>query len=159
MNPDNDSSHDDDDHQFTADFLAPLRQIAPDRNTVVRLRAAVDAELRQTRPVTQHTPWWRRSVAVPLPVLIAASLLFAVVLAQSAFRSADQQSATAAVSHKQPLKPAAAAQHPKDVPRGTPDGGRQSSSDEPLITTHETYLCGLGRIDLTTTYTFQETSQ
>src|SRR5262245_44838464 len=57
--------------ELLEDMLQPLRNAQPSAETRAANRSAVQLALaKQLRPA-----WWRRSIAVPVPVAIAASIL------------------------------------------------------------------------------------
>ncbi len=72
-----DSEHSDDD--AIRSLLSPLRAVQPSDEVCLANRDAVRRELDRRASL----PWWRRSVAVPMPVAIAASLALVVAAAVS----------------------------------------------------------------------------
>ena len=59
------------------DLLAPLRAVTlPDEARTANREAVLRALARRAQP-----PWWRRTVAVPVPVAIAATVAFVVTAA------------------------------------------------------------------------------
>ena len=142
--------------ESVSELLTPLRQITPDQDTTARIRAVVDRELQQDHSSTRQRPWWSRSVAIPLPALIAAGLLFAVLLTKTTFLPREQETA---VTEVRPQKQTTSAEHPKEAVAEITKSAADDEWQAPHITTQETYLCGLGRIGFTTTYSFQETLQ
>lgn len=58
-------------------LLAPLRAATPSDE----VRAANRASVRRALARRMQPPWWRRTVAVPLPIAIAATVIFALTAA------------------------------------------------------------------------------
>ena len=89
MNSPEDLETEDADDASVSELLAPLKQIRASEASTSKIRTAVDKELRRSGPARPRKSWWSRSVSVPVPVLIAAGLLFVIVVANSAFRRND----------------------------------------------------------------------
>lgn len=104
------------------DLLAPLRAVEPDE--AIR-RANRHAALNALRP----TPWWQRSVTVPLPVALATAAALLLVVGQATFVSVTIDSPRA-------FEPTAAP--PRDEPSNLED-----SSDFRLVESRR-YVPGLG---------------
>ena len=80
------------------DLLAPLRAAKPPHDVSSTNREAVQRALaRRAEP-----PWWRRQVAVPVPIAIAATLALVVTAAASLWSSSGQR--TIARESLQPLR-------------------------------------------------------
>jgi hypothetical protein len=87
--------------ELIEDLLQPFRNVLPPTETQSANREAV----RQALAMQIRPAWWRKTVAVPVPLAIAASvaLLFAATFSYvSAFRSSGERRTAA-----QPAKPAA----------------------------------------------------
>jgi hypothetical protein len=142
--------------------LSMLRRLEPPLTSRIANRAVVIAELKamEAAVVMQTLPWWRRSIAVPVP--LAASLLAIVVIgvplitsAWSDARRADAPIAPLTVAKKQPgylSERAPVASAPlKTAPRQTAAIARDY-----FVT--ETYLCGVGRVRSHSRYSNPENS-
>jgi len=77
--------------EMLEDLLQPLRSVVPPAETQSANREAV----RQALAMNIRPAWWRQTIAVPVPLAIAASiaLLFAAatLVRPSAFRSSSEQ--------------------------------------------------------------------
>lgn len=124
------------------EVLSHLKRLEPPLETRVANRLAVAAALGELSAVKQRSqlPWWRRSIAVPVPV--AASVLLLTTLAVSAnFRGGREQ-----------------------LPLQVSEQDKQSSivrraprSREVLkFYETETYLCGIGRVSSESHYSLEE---
>jgi hypothetical protein len=144
MNSEQASEIDDTCPDSVRDLLAPLKEIQPSEGAIARLREIVDRETRRpdNQPVESIKPWWSRSVSVPVPVLISLALLMAVLLTWP-----DRQPSTE--------KPKATI---TESPQSIPSEPQIAQLAEPQIQTNEMYLCGIGQIDFSTNYSFQETT-
>lgn len=149
MNSEQDSELDDTGPDSVRDLFAPLKNIQPSEDATARLREILDRETRRpTKESAESTkPWWSRSVSVPVPILISLALLVAVLLAWP-----DRQPPT----ENQEEIIAESPESPPDEPHMEPQFAELT---EPQIQTNEMYLCGIGRIDFSTNYSFQETTQ
>lgn len=63
--------------ELLEDLLAPLRAV----NISDEVRAANRDAVRRALTRRERPPWWRRTVAVPVPVAIAATVMLAVTAA------------------------------------------------------------------------------
>lgn len=70
MNDPDESLHD----ELLSDLLKPMRETAIPVNVQLTNRQAVNRALARDL----HRPWWKRSVAVPVPIAIAATVAFAI---------------------------------------------------------------------------------
>jgi len=131
-----------DDDRTLHEALSRLRQLEPPPETRIANRAAVAAALDAWHAARrQHQlPWWRRSIAVPVPVAASVAVVAALALASS-FRGGAEQL-------------------PPQV--GEPD--KQSSIVERAPRSRaelkyyetETYLCGIGRVSSESHYSLEE---
>lgn len=148
MNSEQDSKLDNTGPDAVRDLFAPLKKIQPSEDATARLRDLVDRETRRpTKKSADSTkPWWSRSVSVPVPILISLALLVPILLAWP-----DQQPPT---ENQEAIaeSPASNLNEPHTAPKF-------AELAEPQIQTSEIYLCGIGRIDFSTNYSYQETTQ
>ncbi|HZZ29416.1 MAG TPA: hypothetical protein VFE46_15570 [Pirellulales bacterium] len=133
-----------------------LQQWEPPLESRVRNRLAVTAELERLRTSAQKQslPWWRRTIAVPVPVAAGLAALAAILLL-AVFRAQSEASIA---------PPAAANQSMQSTQHTSAEGAvaiDHSATSSPVMQSFETetYLCGIGRLKLETGYRIQEENQ
>jgi hypothetical protein len=99
----------------------------------------------------RHLPWWRRSIAIPVPLAAALVLLMAVAL-YSSFRNWQERPAQPIATPGQGEKGEAAAGIPT-LAVAQPKAEAQPRSKHYET---ETYLCGVGRVSSETYYAIKE---
>lgn len=154
MKPD-DSTEPDDDQADILETLSVLRQIKSPTGATVRYRTIVDLEL-ALLPAARApaTPWWKRSVRVPLPVAVAASI-FVLFSTWTAQMSRQNDSIATPDVQRQPPLTNSDDTHPDSEPSRT-------SPQEPYelaISVSSTYLCGVGPLSTETRYVIKESGQ
>jgi hypothetical protein len=90
--------------ELLEDLLQPLRSVQPSDETQSANRKAV----RQALATNIRPAWWRQTIAVPVPLAIAASvaLMFAVVILvrpSAVLRSSEQPSPISAAEQANPV--------------------------------------------------------
>lgn len=120
--------------------LSHLKRLQPPLESRIANRMAVATALDELNAVKQQRPlpWWRRSIAVPVPVAASVAVLSAIAFASS-FRGGPAQ---LHVSERVSQSPIA-----QRAPR---------SRAELKFYETETYLCGVGRVSSESHYSFQE---
>lgn len=142
--------HDDD--AALESLLSPLKRIEPSPAARSEIRAAVAAELAGAAPIRTQTPWWRRSIQVPVPVALLAALLLLVSVAWTRRVPQDSQVPAAQPQATAPAPSPAAVSSP-DAIAATPADFR---SPELEYYSTETYVCGIGPISSVSGYTIRE---
>lgn len=130
-------------------LLSPLRQIEPLPAARAEFRAAVAAEL-ERGTVHRHSPWWRRTIAVPVPVALTAVLLVVVSMALTLLA---QRRVGPSGQLPQATSPAPAE---SVAPNTIAAKGSPFESPEIEYYSSETYLCGIGRISSVSGYSIRE---
>jgi hypothetical protein len=136
-------------------LLSPLKGLEPPLESRVANRQAVAAALssedRWAEPIARQSsrqPWWRRTVAVPVPLALGLAVLMALTLFSS-IQGWRPRPVKAPVDQRDiaanPINDKNAA--PKTI---------ASSSATVRFSESETYLCGIGRISGETTYVFKD---
>ena len=153
MNDSHDSPSEPHDDASLEEFLAPLKGLAPSLEARLRNRAAVADEVNRVPGANRqrHSPWWSRSISVPLP--LAAALAALVVFAVLSSRFGIQPSGIAASPNRQAMQ--------------TPNLSKEKAIDThtptalPRVEYYETatYLCGIGRLKTDRGYLIQEENQ
>jgi hypothetical protein len=130
------------DEPILDEALSHLKRLQPPLESRIANRAAVATALDELNAVKQRSqlPWWRRSIAVPVPV--AASVLLLTTLAVSANFRGGREQLPLQVSEQD--KQSSIAQR---VPR---------SRAELKYYETETYLCGIGRVSSESHYSLEE---
>jgi len=136
-------------------LLSPLKGLEPPLEGRVANRqaiaAALSAEDRWAEPIARQTsrqPWWRRTVAVPVPLAIG----LAVLMMLSLFSSIQGWRPRPV---KAPVDERDIAANSMNDKKATPKT-IVSSSATVRFSESETYLCGIGRISGETTYVFKD---
>jgi len=146
------------DQTDVSEFLSVLRQVKspPEGKTVYQ--ATVAAELIQLfeSPVP-HVPWWKRSVRVPLPVVIAASalMLMSIWAAQSS-RNRDSEPQVGLPGEK---SPGSDSNKTHDLPKETPANSAPGEEFRMVIQNSGLYVRGIGPLSTETRYVLQEFDQ
>lgn len=147
------SFDDGDDGAGLESLLSPLKRIEPTTKAREEFRAAVAIALARDTVVRSRSPWWRRSVAVPVPValsvaiLICATITWSVNLSwQTDERAIDSRPRGMPVAPSLPLP---VSRSPVELRRVPP------SMNIEHITT-EVYVCGVGPVKSTSSYIVRE---
>ena len=134
-------------------LLSPLKRIEPPAAARDEFRAAVAAELDRSAVVRKRGPWWRRTIAVPVPVALSAALLMSASVAWSVSRSpADGGTEIDSSTRPTPVAPAPSLAVPRALAELRPV--RPSSNVEYVST--EVYVCGVGPVKSTSSYIVRE---
>jgi hypothetical protein len=133
-------------------LLSPLQRIEPPAAAREEFRAAVAAEL-DGGVAPQRGPWWRRTIAVPVPVALGAAVM---LLASAAW----------SVSHRPTVDHPALDSQPVVRPAGpeiallarAEPAATSPVPPSPELEYHvtETYLCGVGRVRSVSSYSIRE---
>ncbi|MCA9026879.1 MAG: hypothetical protein KDA86_16860 [Planctomycetaceae bacterium] len=143
-----------DDQIEISESLSVLRQIRSPPEARASYRASIDSELFKVR-ATQLSmmPWWRRSVAVPIPLIVATCILLLVsTWVALGSRPSDTNAARA---DKQPL----AFNGPGDTiasPKMNPLDTFPTGTSELAASVSTTYLCGVGPLSTEMQYVYKE---
>ena len=120
-----------------------LRRLGPSADGRKLNRAAVADALQGTATAQKlpAVPWWRKTIAVPVPVA-AALVMFAALLPFSSFYRGQTQSQGHVETPTQP---------PQSLPAARGAGALAGTSETKTKKTaayfeNETYLCGIGRL-------------
>ena len=131
--------------EYVDSLFDRLKEIKPPLETRISNRKVVAKELsaRATTgdtdsiPSTIRTPWWKRSISIPVPVL-AASIALMLLLAGFSLRSRETVTA---------------------VDQGTIESNEKvadSKHSPPTYRESSVYLCGVGPVQLKSSYRFEE---
>jgi hypothetical protein len=148
-----DLSEAEDDHELR-EMLLRLKSLSPPLATRLANRAAVVNELSRlvVRGPTRSSPWWRRSIAVPVPIAagLAALVLASLLLPQWAGEPRP--------STKKGVRPAEAVDEFPGNPPMHLAGAGGSRRSTPVMEYYETevYLCGVGRLSSESGYVIRE---
>src|SRR5437868_804055 len=153
MNDPHDYLPEADDDPLLAEIISHLKRLEPPLETRVANRVAVAAELSRLLDANrkQRLPWWRRSIAIPVP-LAASLLVLAALVLPSILR--DRQ--------KQPAMHADAPDHPEngaaDSRIENPGKAKRTQAGQVVMRYYETetYLCGVGRVNSEIRYFIEE---
>ena len=131
------------DDAFFETSLAALRKLEPSLESRLQNRIALANELQRRcgAPGTNRSPWWRRSISVPIPVAAAAVVLLLAAIIWTRARSANST-------------PQNVALHPPVNATSLPIAPPAFAYFET-----ETYLCGIGRLKSDHGYVIQEQNQ
>jgi hypothetical protein len=121
--------------------LSHLKRLEPPLETRIANRKAVAAALAEQNAANQQgpLPWWRRSIAVPVPVAASVAALVAFVLV-SGIRDWQERPMHADGPTKQ-----------SSIAKRT-----QNARGELKFYETETYLCGIGRVSSESHYSIEE---
>jgi hypothetical protein len=155
MNDRGDEFSDDVDDRTTEDLLSCLKQIELPMETRLANRAAIAAELFRLASVTsgRRLPWWKRTIAVPVPLVLGMALLIAAAFLfpwvqrrEPAVAVAGSHDTRSRAVRPDPVKPE---RHP-DVTDVT--------DELPVLEYYETetYLCGIGQLTSRSGYLIKE---
>lgn len=151
MKPD-DSTEPDDDQADIQEALSVLRQIKSPKGATVRYRTIVDSEL-ALLPAAQApaTPWWKRSVRIPLPVAVAAGILLIFSTWTAQVTRQNDPTAPASILYQPPLT---------DSNDMHPDAEASPASPhetyELALSVSGIYLRGVGPLNTETRYAIKE---
>lgn len=142
-----------DDDALLESLLSPLKRIEPPPTAQSEFRAAVAAERRGlTPPLRTRAAWWRRSIQVPVPIALAATLLLMASVAWTLRAPQDSQVPAAQPQATAPAPSPAAISSPDAIAAAPAD----SRSPELEYYSTETYVCGIGPISSVSGYTIRE---
>jgi len=126
-----------------AEMLSGLHELEPSLESRLENRRVIASEIaRLGESRSGPLPWWSRSLSVPIPIAIAASLMLLMYGTSQLIHQSDSASVAESV---EPVQPS----HLDSTNDREPE--EQSSFE---VT--ETYLCGVGRLSTHTIYTFKE---
>jgi hypothetical protein len=121
-----------------------LQRLQPPLESQARNRAAVSQELGHlwTAKQKRWLPWWRRTIAVPVPLAVGLAALIAILF----FAGYRYGSQTVSPQHLQ---------HANGM------NGTNQAAAHPELEYYETetYLCGIGRLRSTSGYSIREENQ
>ena len=155
MNDSSDSLSDDGDDRSLEEFLSHVKRVEPPLESRVEIRTAVAVELCRLATGNRSRPlaWWRRTVAVPVPLALslAALLLTTSVLQWNSRRGSVPPSVDAASAARR-------AGRVGDMPHEHAPVARHALNLPPAVEYYETetYLCGIGRLSSQTMYLIKE---
>lgn len=154
MKPD-DSTEPDDDQADIQEALSVLRQIKSPKGATVRYRTIVDSEL-ALLPAARApaTPWWKRSVRVPVPVVVAASIFVLFTMWTAQMSRQNDSRATPGVQRQPRLTNSDDTYPDTELPPTSPQ-----EPYELAISVSGTYLCGMGTLSTETHYVVEESGQ
>ena len=154
MKPDH-SIEPDDDQADISEMLSVLRRIKSPPEATVYYRTIVDSELAQLRvPRDPVQPWWKRSVRVPLPVVMAASILLLFSMWMTQVSRLSDSTATPSVQRQPPLTNSDDTHLDSEPSRTSPQ-----KTHELAISVSGIYLCGVGPLSTETRYVIKESGQ
>jgi hypothetical protein len=133
--------------------LSQLKRLQPPLESRIANRMAVASALDELNAMKQRRqlPWWRRTIAVPVPV--AACLLVLTTLAVAAnFRGESGQSP---MHTNAPENPAMSDPGARDKQSALARRSPTARAELKFYET-ETYLCGIGRISSESHYFIEE---
>ena len=145
-----------------AEAFALLRRLQPPLASQIANRAVVNAELRalEVAVPTRPLPWWRRSIAVPVP--LAASLLaivaITVPLTANAWLVSRRTDAPPAALNGGDKQQAGASERAAVASAPFETASRQTAGNAKDDFVTETYLCGVGRVSSHARYSSPENS-
>jgi len=141
-----------DDERLLEEAFSILKRMEPPLEARIANRQSVAAALGESSVVNPAAqPWWRRSVAVPVPLAAAIALLMAV-LVYSSFRPGWEPAKEVVIA------PSRSVTETKVQPSEAPSAAK-SKSESLAKWKHyqsEVYLCGVGQLSSETYYGVQE---
>lgn len=148
----------DEDQTDVSEFLSVLRQVkSPSEGTTV-YHATVTAELnRLVESPVSDVPWWKRSVRVPLPVVIAAIALMLISL--WAAQSSPNRDSEPQVGLPGEKSPGSDSNKTHDLPKGSPTHSAPGGEFRMVIQNSGLYVRGIGPLSTETRYVLQEFDQ
>ncbi len=134
-----------------AELLGSLRSLEPSLESRLENRRVIASELARLSQASSpaSTAWWKRSVSIPVPVAIAASVVAlcgATWLGLDSFKGLATSTEMTSQPSSQNL----------DVPKIVAPARESKPVARPSFEMTETYLCGVGRISTDTLYTLEE---
>ncbi len=135
--------------------LKLLRQLAPSDESKQRLRKLIADEVRvvaQSKSTGVAEPWWRRRISIPVPLMIAACLVWLLPFVWWYTRAAHDTSLTdgSQISSHSPIVT-------EEPPILTSENN--SLSVATVGSFRATYLCGVGQVKNTTVYSFEDSQR
>ncbi|MCA9009863.1 MAG: hypothetical protein KDB01_08960 [Planctomycetaceae bacterium] len=147
-----------DDQTDVSEFLSVLQQVKASPEGKAFYHTTVVAELARLVEVSAScVPWWRRSVRVPLPVVIAASALMLISIwsAQSS-REKDSEPQVGLPDEK---SPGSDSNKTRDLPKENPPHSAPGNEFRMVIQNSGLYVRGIGPLSTETRYVLQEFDQ
>jgi hypothetical protein len=142
-----------DDDAALESLLSPLKRIEPPDAARAEFRAAVAAELGSIPPIRTRTPWWRRTIAVPVPVAVSAAVLLCASIGWSISRSsAVGRGAVDSPPRVTPVAPVPSL----PAPWGLAELRPVAPSAEVEHFSTQIYVCGVGPVKSTSGYIVRE---
>lgn len=155
---DSDRLDPDDDQTDVSEFLSVLRQVKAPPEGKVFYHTTVAAELARLVEVSaSHVPWWRRSVRVPLPVVIAASALMLISIWSA--QSSREKDAEPQVGLPDEKSPGSDSNKTRDLPGENPTHSTPKNEFRMVIQNSGLYVRGIGPLSTETRYILQELDQ
>ncbi len=147
-----------DDQTDVSEFLSVLQQVKASPEGKVFYHTTVAAELARLLEVpASHIPWWRRSVRVPLPVVVAASVLMLIsVWATQSSRTRDSEPRAGLPDEK---TPGSDSDKTRDLPKENPPHSAPGNEFRMVIQNSGLYVRGIGPLSTETRYVLQEVDQ
>ena len=155
---DSDRFDPDDDQTDVSEFLSVLRKVKapPEGKAICQATVAAELARRLEAPASQ-VPWWRRSVRVPLPVVIAASALMLIsVWAAQSSRNKDSEPQAGLPGEK---SPGGDSYKTHDLPQENPTHSAPGDEFRMVIQNSGLYVRGIGPLSTETRYVLQEFDQ
>lgn len=133
--------------------LTLLQQLEPSRDSKILLRKVIAEELIaecSSLPDKSASPWWWRRIAIPLPLTLAACVIWLMPFVwfipwQVAKDRSDKVNENKSVISS-----------PNSNAFVTVEHRRQAYEEASSYSFHATYLCGVGQIQNTTIYSFED---
>ncbi len=133
------------------ELLSSLSRLEPSLPGRIENRRVVAAELaRLSRQHQCSEPWWRRSISIPWPLAIAASLLLMYGATLIKGRSSPSNDHALQIANDPELLRPPASDSAKETER------EQSQTERPSFEIQQTYVCGVGRISTHSFYHIEE---